>query len=105
MKKLYEEICLLETSNITSFDLELNYKCDVLVRKIMNFLYKKEDEELLHLKEEKKDEMNEIKEKSEENNNLEKKEEIKEEDIKENDNKIMDTSDNKISDERYDIIK
>jgi hypothetical protein len=105
MKKLYDEICLLETSNITSFDLELNYKCDVLVRKIMNFLYKKEDEEFLPLKEEKKEnnEMNQIKEKSEENNNLEKKEEIKEEDIKENN--IIDTSDNKISDERYDIIK
>lgn len=54
MKKIYGEICLLETSNITSFDLELNYKCDVLVRKIMNFLYKKEDEEFLPLKEEKK---------------------------------------------------
>ena len=105
MKKLYDEICLLETSNITSFDLELNYKCDVLVRKIMNFLYKKEDEEFLPLKEEQKEnnEMNQIKEKSEENNNLEKKEEIKEEDIKENN--VIDTSDNKISDERYDIIK
>lgn len=105
MKKLYDEICLLETSNITSFDLELNYKCDVLVRKIMNFLYKKEDEEFLPLKEEQKEnnELNQIKEKSEENNNLEKKEEIKEEDIKENN--VIDTSDNKISDERYDIIK
>lgn len=47
--------------------------------------------------------MNQIKDKSEEINNLEKKEEIKEEDIKENN--VIDTSDNKISDERYDIIK
>ena len=40
MFKFYKEICLLETKNITSFDLELNYKCNVLVRKILNFLYK-----------------------------------------------------------------
>ena len=44
MKNIYNEICLLETSNISSFDLELNYKCHVLVRKILNFLYKKGEE-------------------------------------------------------------
>ena len=43
MKKIYVEICLLETNNVTSFDLQLNYKCHILVRKILNFLYKKED--------------------------------------------------------------
>jgi len=54
MKKIYDEICLLETNNITSFDLELNYKCHVLVRKILNFLYKKENknEEEVNKKEE-----------------------------------------------------
>ena len=40
MTKFYKEICLLETKNSTSFDLELNYKCNALVRKILNFLYK-----------------------------------------------------------------
>jgi len=44
MFKFYKEICLLETKNITSFDLELNYKCNVLVRKILNFLYKENEE-------------------------------------------------------------
>ena len=44
MNKFYKEICLLETKNITSFDLELNYKCNVLVRKILNFLYKGSEE-------------------------------------------------------------
>ncbi len=74
MKNIYNEICLLETNNITSFDLELNYKCHVLVRKILNFLYKKGEDQ-------KNNENNE--------NNEEKKE---------------DTSDNVICDERDDII-
>ena len=43
MDKFYKEICLLETKNISSFDLELNYKCHVLVRKILHFLYKKKE--------------------------------------------------------------
>lgn len=68
MKKLYNEICLLETSNISSFDLELNYKCHVLVRKILNFLYKRGEEQ-----------QNE-------------------------EGKIIDTSENIISDDRDDII-
>lgn len=45
MKNIYNEICLLETNNISSFDLELNYKCHVLVRKILNFLYKKGEDQ------------------------------------------------------------
>ena len=58
IKKFYEEICLLEIKNISTFDLELNYKCHVLVRKILHFLYKKikqPDEE-----EENKDDVNVI---------------------------------------------
>ena len=94
MKNFYEEVCLLETSNITTFDLELNYKCNVLVRKILNFLYKRGE---LPIEEEK----NENKENNE--NKIEtKEEETKEEEKKENN---LDTSDNKISDERDDIIK
>ena len=76
MKKFYNEICLLETSNITSFDLELNYKCHVIVRKILNFLYKKGD-----------------------NDNIIQNDEEKKEVI------IDDTSDNIINDERDKIIK
>ena len=45
MDKFYKEICLLETKNISSFDLELNYKCHVLVRKILHFLYKKKNQQ------------------------------------------------------------
>ena len=106
MKKFYEDICLLETRNITSFDLELDYKCNVLVRKIMHFLLKKEgkiDEKL----KEKLDELKEISEKKEEEQKDENKEDVKkeqkeeEEEIKE----IKDTSDNRISDERDNIIK
>ena len=101
MKKFYDEIYLLETSNITSFDLELNYKCHVLVRKILNFLYKKG--ELSSYEEKKNIENNEENQKNKENQ--EKK------DNNQNDNNIIqpednieDTSDNIICDERDDII-
>ena len=43
MNKFYKEICFLETRNTTSFDLELNYKCNVLTRKILHFIYKKKE--------------------------------------------------------------
>ena len=84
MLKFYKEICLLETKNITSFDLELNYKCNALVRKILHFLYKGNelDNNTNSIEDEKKD-LNQIQKK---------------------DNK-EDTSDNVISDEKEDIIK
>ncbi len=101
MKKFYDEIYLLETSNITSFDLELNYKCHVLVRKILNFLYKKG--ELSSYEEKKNIENNEENQKNKENQ--------EEKDNNQNDNNIIqpednieDTSDNIICDERDDII-
>ena len=86
MTKFYKEICLLETKNITSFDLELNYKCNALVRKILNFLYKGNELE------------NNINTNSNENTNN---------DSNQNQNikKKEDTSDNVISDEKEDIIK
>ena len=86
MTKFYKEICLLETKNITSFDLELNYKCNALVRKILNFLYKGNELE------------NNINTNSNQNTNN---------DSNQNQNikKKEDTSDNVISDEKEDIIK
>ena len=86
MYKFYKEMCLLETKNITSFDLELNYKCNVLVRKILNFLYKRNE-----LPEEKKDNNN-IGENNNPNVNL-----------NQNQGK-NDTSDNVISDDKENII-
>ena len=86
MLKFYKEICLLETKNITSFDLELNYKCNALVRKILNFLYKGNELD------------NNINTNSNENENK---------DLNQNQKKENkeDTSDNVISDEKEDIIK
>ena len=82
MVNFYNEIILLETKNIKSFDLELNYKCNSLVRKILNFLYKgNELDNNINTNENKDLNQNENKEKKE------------------------DTSDNKISDEKEDIIK
>ena len=89
MQKFYKEICLLETKNISSFDLELNYKCNVLVRKILNFLYKGNDLS------EKNDLDNNI------NNENEKKDIINDQQKEEK----ADTSDNVISDDKEDIIK
>lgn len=95
MFKFYKEICLLETKNITSFDLELNYKCHVLVRKILNFLYKRE--ELPESNKENQDTNNNI---SDNNNN------DNDQNNKENNNEnIIDTSDTVICDDRDDIIK
>ena len=86
MTKFYKEICLLETKNITSFDLELNYKCNALVRKILNFLYKGNELE------------NNINTNSNQNTNNDSNQN---QDIE----KKKDTSDNVISDEKEDIIK
>ena len=86
MQKFYKELCLLETKNISSFDLELNYKCNVLVRKILNFLYKGND----------------LSEKNDSDNNNENKDIIN--DQKKEEDKV-DTSDNVISDDKEDIIK
>ena len=119
MKKIYDEICLLETNNITSFDLELNYKCHVLVRKILNFLYKKENknEEEVNKKEDDKKEENQLISKNNENNEItdnnennilenkkEDEEKIEKEDEDEDTTVTEDTSDNIICDERDDII-
>ena len=90
MYKFYKEMCLLETRNITTFDLELNYKCNVLVRKILNFLYKKNE-----LPEENKDNNNSIN--TNDNNRLNI-------DVNQNQGK-NDTSDNVISDDKENIIK
>ena len=102
MKKFYEDICALETKNVTSFDLELNYKCNVLVRKIMHFLFKKE-EKIEDKKEEKIEDKKE--EKKEDDKEPEEKEQKKDEDKEQEDEEeIKDTSDNRISDDRDDII-
>ena len=121
MQKFYKEICLLETRNITSFDLELNYKCNVLVRKILNFIYKKI--EILKKIEKDDDEENNINNpndsKGSENNiktdiytitnmSIEITNNIFKENNNEDNNEvytIVDTSDNTICDYRGDIIK
>jgi hypothetical protein len=87
MQKFYKELCLLETKNISSFDLELNYKCNVLVRKILNFLYKGND----------------LAEKNDSDNNNNENKDIINDQKKEEDK--VDTSDNVISDDKEDIIK
>ena len=104
MIKFYEEICLLETKNITSFDLELNYKCHVLVRKILHFLYNSNKLKNKTIKEENNLENDvEINNNSSINPNMEEK--------KKKDNNLLDsqdnidTSDSVISDDKEDIIK
>lgn len=84
MYKFYKEICLLETKNITSFDFELNYKCNVLVRKILHFIFKGNKLD------------NNINTNENENKNLNQ---------NENKEEKEDTSDNVISDDKEDIIK
>ena len=112
MKKFYKEICLLETRNITSFDLELNYKCHVLVRKILHFLFKKEEIEQLppeeeHKENEENQNNNNINNNINNNNNNMNIENIETNRnlIERSENIIIDTSDNKIGDERDEIIK
>jgi hypothetical protein len=96
INKKNDEISLLETSNISSFDLELNYKCHVLVRKILYFLNKKEEIKSNII--EKNNNKNIISNNNDINNyNLE--EEIRNE--SENSN---DFSDNILFDEKEDII-
>ena len=101
MNKFYKEICLLETKNINSFDLELNYKCHVLVRKILHFLYNSSKLPNNNIPEENK------KENSIENNNNSNintnEEEIKKDLLDSQENN--DTSDDSISDNKENIIK
>ena len=111
MDKFYKEICLLETSNITSFDKELNYKCNVLVRKILNFLYKTEKISLIEnnndendIKENKKDENNINNQNKDENNENNDNNQNNKENNNE-DNISTDTSDNIICDDRDAIIQ
>ena len=112
MKKFYDEIYLLETKNITSFDLELNYKCNVLVRKILNFLHVKDEERKSEVKTgEKEDKEKEIVEKNDTIENSNNDINIIKNDItsdvksdKNEDELTSDTSDNVICDDRDDII-
>lgn len=86
MKKLYEEICLLEASNIILFDLELNYKCNVFERNIIKFLYKIEELPLVEKIKENKENV-ENKENNENCSQINEINEIKkEEEIKPNNN-------------------
>ena len=110
MNKFYKEICLLETRNISTFDLELNYKCHVLVRKILHFLYKKIE---LPKEETEKDQNKEPKENNLNNENIEnintsQKEENNNINNQEDDNddiSSVSTSNNTIYDYREEIIK
>ena len=107
MQKFYDEMCLLETRNISSFDLELDYKCNVLVRKILNFIYKKE------IPKEKVEEKKEINTNSKidenssimEPNNMENEINNLDDRNKDNEKNIVDISNNKIYDYRNEIIK
>ena len=109
MEKFYKEIYLLETSNITSFDLELNYKCHVLVRKILHFLYKKIELPKDDSNEIKKDENNnnQINTNNENNNNIinENENDNKSMENDDKDNNSVSTSNQTICDCRDDIIK